>query len=160
MMADVAVVPVPDEDQLVRIAHTTARNYQRIFEREPAVAFLSFSSHGSADHPSARAVAAAAQRLATLEPAWTVVGEVQADAALVPEIARTKGIDWEGRRGADVLVFPDLASGNIGQKLVERLGRWRTVGPWFQGLRRPLCGLSRGCTALDIYDGTVLATLA
>ena len=159
MMADCAVVPDPNVEQLVTIAHTTARNYRRLFERQPAVAFLSFSTRGSADHPAAHKVATATRQLAASEPDWPVVGEVQVDAALIPEIAQSKGVDWGENHRADVLVFPDLASGNIGQKLMERLGPWRAVGPLLQGLRRPVCDLSRGCAALDIYDAAVLVTL-
>ncbi len=159
MMADCAVVPTPDSDQLVQIARATVQSYRLLYARWPAVAFLSFSSHGSATHPAVRKVADAAAQLAAERPDLKVVGEVQVDAALVPEVARTKGIDWGESGTADVLVFPDLTAGNIGQKLVERLGGWRAVGPLLQGMRRPVCDLSRGCSALDVYDAVVLVTL-
>ncbi len=160
MMADCAVVPDPQPDQLEQIAQATAQTYHRLLARWPAVAFLSFSTKGSADHPATRKMADAARRLATAHPAWNVVGEVQADAALVPGVARAKDIDWGAAGQAEVLIFPDLGSGNIGYKLVERLGGWRAIGPLLQGLRRPVCDLSRGCTARDIVDAAVLVCLA
>lgn len=159
MMADCAVVPTPGAEQLVQIARATATSYHHLWFRWPSVALLSFSTRGSADHPAARKVATAARRLAEIHPDWQVVGEVQADAALVAEVAHTKGIDWGERGQAEVLVFPDLGSANIGHKLVERLGGWRAVGPLLQGLQRPICALSRGCSALDIVDAVVLAIL-
>ena len=159
MMADCAVVTAPAAEQLVQIAQATARSYHRLWFRWPSVALLSFSTRGSADQPAARKVATAARWLAEIQPDWQVVGEVQADAALVPEVARTKGIDWGECGQAEVLIFPDLASANIGQKLVERLGGWRAVGPLLQGSRRPVCALSRGCSALDIVDAVTLAIL-
>jgi len=160
MMADCAVVPDPQLEQLDRIAQSTAETYHRLLARWPAVAFLSFSTRGSAQHPAASKMADAALRLATAHPTWSVVGEVQADAALVPEVALAKDIDWGEAGQAEVLIFPDLSSGNIGYKLVERLGGWRAIGPLLQGLRRPVCDLSRGCTALDIVDASVLVCLA
>ncbi len=159
VFADCAVVPEPDESQLVEIAEASAGTFRALVDRPPAVALLSFSTRGSAEHPAAARVAAAAARLARAHPDWRVAGEVQVDAALVPEVARTKGLDWGGAPGADVLVFPDLGSGNIGYKLVERLGGWRAVGPLLQGLRRPACDLSRGCSALDVVDAAVAVAL-
>jgi phosphate acetyltransferase len=159
LLADCAAVPVPQVGQLVDIGRATGQSFERLFGRPPAVAFLSFSTHGTAQHPEARKVAQAAQLLAAAHPQWCVVGEVQADAALVPEVAHAKGISWGAKRTADVLIFPDLSSGNIGSKLVERLGGWRAVGPFLQGLRRPVCDLSRGCTALDVLDAAVLISV-
>jgi phosphotransacetylase len=159
MLADVAVVPDPDANQLVQIARSTARSYRRLWLREPTVAMLSFSTRGSADHPSARRIARATQDLSGLPGELKVMGEIQADAALDPEVARSKGLPQTAADQADVLVFPDLDSANIGQKLVVELGEWRAVGPLLQGLQRPVCGLSQNCTALDIVDAAVLATL-
>jgi len=87
------------------------------------------------------------------------VGEIQADAALMPDVARGKGIDWGAGGVADVLIFPDLGSGNIGYKLVERLGGWRAIGPLLQGVRYPVCDLSRGCSALDVVDAAALVSV-
>lgn len=159
VFADCAVVPQPDEDQLVEIGGAAGGTFRSLTGREPAVAYLSFSTRGSAAHPAAGPPARAAARLATAQPGWRVAGELQADAALVPEVGRAKGIDWGAGAGADVLVFPDLGSGNIGYKLVERLGGWRAVGPLLLGLRRPACDLSRGCSALDIVDSAAALVL-
>ncbi len=159
LMADCAVVPVPTEEQLVEIARTSVASFERLLQRPPAVAFLSFSTAGSSTHESARVPARAAARFAAERADLAVVGEIQVDAALVPEVARAKGIDWGGSRTADLLVFPDLGSGNIGHKLVQRLGGWRAIGPLLQGLRRPVCDLSRGCSAADVVDATSLVTL-
>jgi phosphotransacetylase len=158
-MADCAVVPQPTVEQLIEIARYSVESYHCLFNRFPAVAFLSFSTRGSSLHGAARLPAEAAARFGAERPDLRVAGEVQADAALVPEVARAKGIDWGGQATADVLIFPDLASGNIGHKLVERLGGWRAIGPWLQGLRRPVCDLSRGSSALDIVDAAVLVCL-
>jgi phosphate acetyltransferase len=156
ILADCAVVPEPNTEQLVEIADQSGRLFERLVARRPAIAFLSFSTRGSAKHPASRIPAAAAAQLAADRPAWRVAGEVQVDAALVPEVARAKGINWGKLGKADVLIFPELASGNIGYKLVERLGGWRAIGPWLQGLRRSVCDLSRGCSALDVVDASVL----
>ncbi len=159
IFADCGVVPQPDETQLVRIGEAAGEVWRVLMGGEPAVAYLSYSTRGSADHPATAAPARAAARLAAARPAWRVAGELQADAALAPEVARAKGVDWRGRAGADVLVFPDLASGNIGYKLVERLGGWRAIGPLLRGLRRPASDLSRGCSTLDIVDAVVVTGL-
>jgi phosphate acetyltransferase len=159
VFADCAVVPEPTTSQLVEIARSTAESFARVLARWPSLAMLSFSTQGSSAHPAAARVAKAAADLKAAQPAWNVVGEVQADAALVPAVAAAKGIDWGAGDTADVLIFPDLGSGNIGSKLVERLGKWRAVGPLLQGLRRPVCDLSRGCSALDVVDAAVLTAL-
>lgn len=156
LLADCAVVPRPDQGQLVEITEATALTYRRLLGCWPAIALLSFSTRGSSQHAEAARVAAAAAEVASSHPRWRVVGEVQVDAALMPQVARAKGIDWGDSGAADVLVFPDLASGNIGSKLVERLGGWRAIGPLLQGLRRPVCDLSRGCSALDVVDAAAL----
>jgi phosphate acetyltransferase len=158
LLADCAVVPEPSVDQLVEIAGATAHLCHRLLTQVPAVAFLSFSTAGSANHAAAHKMARAAALLSARYPEWQVVGEVQADAALVPEVARAKGIHWGEADCANVLIFPDLASGNISSKLVERLGGWRAVGPFLQGLQRPVCDLSRGCSALDIVDACLLVS--
>ncbi len=159
MLTDCAVVPQPSPEQLVEITECAVAAYRELLGRQPAVALLSFSTAGSSAHPVAAAVAGAAGELRGRHPDWPLAGEVQVDAALVPEVAHTKGIDWGASGRADLLVFPDLGAGNIGYKLLERLGGWRAVGPLMLGLRRSVCDLSRGCSALDVVDAVVVAAL-
>lgn len=157
LFADSAVVVEPDDDQLLDIARASARTWKSLFHDEPRIAALSFSTKGSADHPAARRMASIAARLA--DEGLRADGELQVDAALVEAVAARKapGSPISGR--ADVLLFPDLQSGNIGYKLVQRLGGWHAVGPLLQGFARPVFDLSRGCSAAEVVDTACIAAL-
>ncbi len=148
--ADCALVPDPAPDELADIAIRTASGFRKLTGMEPRVALLSFSTAGSADHPAVRKVVEAREILETLSPDFEFGGELQLDAAILPEIGRSKapGIPVAGR--ANVLIFPDLNSGNIGYKLVQRLGGAEVVGPILGGLSRPANDLSRGCSVEDV----------
>jgi phosphate acetyltransferase len=157
--ADCALVIDPSAVEVAEIAISTAHSTRTIIGADPKIALLSFSTKGSATHPHAEKMIEALRILRERAPDLSVDGELQADAALVPSVGASKcpGSPVAGR--ANTLIFPDLASANIGYKLVERLGGAVAYGPFLQGLAKPMNDLSRGCSAEDIYGAAIITAL-
>ena len=152
VVGDVAVTPMPDAGQLAQIAVCTAQTAKSVAGfADPRVAMLSFSTLGSAKHEVVDKVIEATKLAKELDPTLKVEGELQADAALVPSVGQKKAPGSEIAGHANVLVFPCLEVGNIGYKLVQRLGNADAIGPILQGIARPVNDLSRGCSVDDIY---------
>ena len=151
VMGDVAVTPVPDANQLAQIAVCTARTAKAVAGIEPRVAMLSFSTKGSAKHEVVDKVGEAFNIAKEMDPSLLIDGELQADAALVPSVGNSKAPGSPIAGKANVLVVPSLEVGNIGYKLVQRLGHATAVGPILQGIARPVNDLSRGCSIDDVY---------
>lgn len=148
--ADCGVIPDPDVMQLSDIAIQTSVNFRRLTGLKPKVAFLSFSTKGSARDKSVEKVIAACELTKKRVPELICDGELQFDAAFVPEVAKKKNPGGKIQGDANVFIFPDLNSGNLAYKITERIGGAFATGPILQGLAKPVMDLSRGCSADDI----------
>jgi phosphate acetyltransferase len=157
LFADCAVMPNPTAAELASIAVASAQTMRSLAGVEPRVAMLSFSTKGSAEHEMIDKVREATRIAKETNPELQIDGELQADAALVPAVGESKAPGSPVAGKANVLVFPTLEAGNIGYKLVQRLGGAKAIGPVLQGMAAPVNDLSRGCSADDIYNMVAIA---
>ncbi|NVO57582.1 phosphate acetyltransferase [Rhodobacteraceae bacterium B1Z28] len=150
IFADCGLVVDPNENELAEIARASAHSYKALTHETPRVAMLSFSTSGSASHPKASKVVEATQIAKSLDPDLLIDGELQFDAAFVPEVAAKKAKDSPLQGEANVFVFPNLDAGNLGYKIAQRIGGAEAIGPVLQGLAKPANDLSRGCSSEDV----------
>ena len=159
IFADCGLNQNPTSEELAYIAASSAQSAKAIAGLEPRVSFLSHSSKGSARHADVDKVVAAVAKFHEICPDVKADGELQLDASIVPSVAESKAPGSEVAGHANVLIFPDLDAGNIGYKLVERLGGFQAIGPLCQGLAKPINDLSRGCHTRDIVAAVAITAL-
>ncbi|GEO58453.1 phosphate acetyltransferase [Companilactobacillus bobalius] len=155
MFADCAINIDPNAQELAEIAVQTAKS-AKLFDIDPKVAMLSFSTKGSAKSDDVTKVAEATEIAHKLAPDLALDGELQFDAAFVPSVGAQKAPGSQVAGHANVFVFPDLQSGNIGYKIAQRFGGFEAIGPVLQGLAKPISDLSRGCNEEDVYKSAIL----
>ena len=154
-MADCAINIHPTEDELVEICGETIE-CAKVFGVDPKVAFLSFSTNGSAKDPDVTKVHNAAQKAKEKFPEVPIDGEIQFDAAVSPRVAETKVPGWKAAGHANTFIFPDINAGNIGYKIAQRFGNFDAYGPILLGLNAQINDLSRGCNALEVYSMSII----
>jgi len=159
VFADCALNPEPNAEQLADVAIASAATGKALVGFEPRVAMLSFSTKGSGKHPLVDRVIEATKIAKEKRPELLIDGELQADAALIPSIGERKAPNSKIAGKANVLIFPDLHSGNIAYKLIERLAKAKAIGPISQGMKKPVNDLSRGCSAEDIVNVVAITVL-
>ncbi|MCM1307039.1 MAG: phosphate acetyltransferase [Butyrivibrio sp.] len=159
LFGDCGLEQNPDSDRLASIAVDSARSFQKLVGREPIVALLSHSTMGSARHPDVDKVTNAVKIARHMAPDIKLDGEMQLDAAIIPEVAELKAPVSKVAGRANVLIFPDLDSGNIGYKLVHRLAKAEAYGPVTQGIAKPVNDLSRGCSPSDVVGVVALTAV-
>lgn len=159
LFADCGLEQNPDPEKLSSIAQTSADSFKLLTQNEPIVALLSHSTKGSAKHPDVDKVIEATKLANQNNKDYLIDGELQLDAAIIPEVAQAKAPDSQVAGRANVLIFPDLDAGNIGYKLVQRLAKAQAYGPITQGISKPINDLSRGCTAEDIIGVVAITSI-
>ena len=159
IFADCALIVAPTPDQLARIGLGSAQSAARLLGMTPRIAFLSFSTLGSANHPRSRHVAEATRLAREERPDLDIIGEVQLDAAIVKSVRLVKASAMPMEEPPNILVFPNLDAGNIGYKIAERIGGATAIGPILQGLVKPANDLSRGCSEQDILSMIAITAL-
>jgi phosphate acetyltransferase len=152
VFADCGIVPDPSPAQMANIAASASELFRLLVNEEPHVALLSFSTKGSAEHEMVEKVIRAEEMIKKKYPELIADGELQLDAAIVPEIAKIKAPESNVAGKANVLIFPDLNAGNISYKMVQRLAKAEVVGPMMNGVKKPCSDLSRGCTIDEIVN--------
>lgn len=158
LFADCGFVIDPTEEQLCEIAYMTAES-AKLYDMEPKIAMLSYSTKGSGHGPSVDKVIKATECLKDKMPGVICDGELQLDAAIIPDVAQKKCPNSLLQGNANILIFPDLNSGNIGYKLVQRLAHANAFGPIVQGLKKPVNDLSRGCSVEDIVNVAIITAV-
>ncbi|MBF0217023.1 MAG: phosphate acetyltransferase [Candidatus Omnitrophica bacterium] len=159
LFADCGIVPEPTSNQLAGIAISSAELFEKLFAVEPRVAMLSYSTKGSASGQCIDKVLDALKQVKAKRPGISIDGELQLDAAIVPEVAKLKCASSPVAGKANVLIFPDLEAGNIAYKLAQRLGNARAIGPLLQGIEKPCSDLSRGCSWEDVVDAVTISAV-
>ncbi len=155
VFADCAINIYLSPSELAEVAIETAKTAQ-LFDLEPKIAMLSFSTKGSASAEEARRVAEATKMAKIMDPTLQIDGEMQFDAAIVPTVAKLKAPNSKVAGQANVLIFPSLEAANIGYKIAQRFGNFQAIGPILQGLNKPISDLSRGCNVSDVYNLAII----